>query len=105
MKKDTVLLSGVSSKFTERTLKEILEKATDKQNIKVNGWTFEPAASKGDNYLSIVHRVTIEGTTADDEIVEIKIIVKGMLQNEGRKKTFRSKDFFSNEIYFYSEVL
>ncbi|XP_025162063.1 uncharacterized protein LOC105183226 isoform X2 [Harpegnathos saltator] len=37
--------------------------------------------------------------------VQVNIVVKSIPQNVGRRKTFRSSDFFSNEIVFYTQVV
>lgn len=103
MNKDTQLLDKVSNKFTEETLKTILLSATGEKTATVTGWELAPAAAKGDNYLSIVYRASIEGVTGGKD-TKISVIIKGLPNNAASIKTFRSTEFFYNEIYFYNNV-
>lgn len=103
MSKDLSLLSGVSKLFTEETLEEILRKVSGEKEVKVLSWDFGEAANKGDGYLSIVDRVKIAGE-AGGKPIDVSLVVKSMPQNLGRRKTFRSTDFFYNEVTCYLEV-
>ena len=104
MDKNQELLSGVSKFFTEDTLTEILKKSTGVNDVKVTGWSFMPPAAKGDSYLSQVDRATIYGNVNGKE-TEVKLVIKSLPKNIGRRKTYRSTDFFYNEITFYQEVI
>lgn len=39
------------------------------------------------------------------EKIIIPIVIKSMPKNVGRRKTFRSSDFFRNEVNFYNTVI
>lgn len=103
MSKDLALLAGVSKLFTEDTLREVLKKSSAENEVRVTGWTFQPAAAKGDSYLSQVDRITVHGE-ANGKTIEVKLVIKSLPKNIGRRKTYRSTDFFYNEITFYKEV-
>ncbi|CAK9829094.1 hypothetical protein ANTRET_LOCUS6498 [Anthophora retusa] len=102
--KDYAKLKDVSDVFTEETLKDILYKVYNGKEINVLSWDFADLNTKGDNYLSIVHKIKVTGTV-DGEKVHVNLIVKGMPKNVGRRKTFRSAEFFNNEIEFYTKVI
>ncbi|KAK0076663.1 hypothetical protein PV325_005040 [Microctonus aethiopoides] len=104
MTKDYQRLAIVSKLFTEKTLKDILLNKTGGKNVSVTGWIFGDASAKGDSYLSTVDRITIEGIV-DEEPITVKVVVKSLPRNLGRRKTFRSTDFFYNEIIFYSKIV
>ncbi|XP_046484171.2 uncharacterized protein [Neodiprion pinetum] len=103
MSKDKSLLSGVSKLFTEQTLEDIIRKTTGEKDVEILSWDFGEASKKGDGYLSIVDRVTVKGE-AGGKPASVSLVVKSMPQNIGRRKTFRSKDFFYNEIICYTEI-
>ena len=105
MSRNTDLLIGVSDKFTEKTLQDILAKLTcsRSENTKIVSWDFGAAIPKGDSYLSTVSRILVKGEVNGNS-VEMKLVVKSLPKNLGRRKTFRSSDFFYNEITFYKEV-
>lgn len=105
MGKDQCLLKSVSDFFTEETLKEIVakDKNLDPAQIKIDSWDFGAATGKGDNYLSEVSKVLVV-SRLKNEVFYTKIVVKSLPKNPGRRKTFRSAEFFRNEIIFYSEV-
>ncbi|XP_059611132.1 uncharacterized protein LOC132258046 [Phlebotomus argentipes] len=61
---------------------------------------------KGDSYLSEVYRLRLSGeNSTSGEIKCLNFVVKGMPRNIGRRKTFRSADFFRNEIIFYEQIV
>ncbi|CAK1541444.1 unnamed protein product [Leptosia nina] len=59
---------------------------------------------KGDSYLSDVYKIKIYGQ-CNGSSKHIQIIVKTIPKNTSRRLTFRSHDFFRNEINFYQKVL
>lgn len=99
-------LSMVNDKFTEEVLRDILCKVYNGKKVQLTNWKFGDEFTKGDNYLSIVYKGVIYGITDDEarQEVQVNFVVKSIPQNVGRKKTFRSADFFSNEIIFYTQV-
>ena len=106
MNKNKSLLDSVSKYFTEKTLESIVGKkfGADVNNIEILSWEFENATKIGDNYLSTVERITIKSKISCEN-KDLKIIVKSLPNNMGRRKTYRSADFFRNEIIFYNEVI
>lgn len=100
-------LQTVSPKFNEVVLDDIMR---DYGGHQCTSWKFENGDfGKGDSYLSEVFRITLEDDTSqkteDGTPLTAKIIVKSIPKNIGRRKTFRSADFFRNEINFYNVVL
>nr|XP_033341054.1 uncharacterized protein LOC117229016 [Megalopta genalis] len=103
MAKDYGKLKEVSEKFTEETLKEIVLKVHKGQKVDNLNWCFDEANSKGDSYLSTVNKVKIVGNV-DGKEIEVKIVVKSLPQNIGRRNTYRSTEFFRNEILIYTKI-
>lgn len=60
---------------------------------------------KGDSYLSEVIRVRLHGTDRRFKPDYVQAILKNIPKNTSRRLTFRSADFFKNEIGFYERVL
>ncbi|KAK0169081.1 hypothetical protein PV327_002827 [Microctonus hyperodae] len=104
MTKDYQRLTIVSKLFTEEILKDVLTNETGSKKVSVTGWSFGDASAKGDSYLSTVDRIIIEGIS-DEKPVTVKVVVKSLPRNLGRRKTYRSTDFFYNEIIFYSKIV
>lgn len=103
----TLTLDSVSPKFNEAMLNDIIR---DYGGHKCTSWQFENRDfGKGDSYLSEVYRIQVEDDTtrkADgDSSLKVKLVVKTIPKNVGRRKTFRSADFFRNEINFYNVVM
>lgn len=104
MTKDKEILKSISKLFTEKTLENVVRKATGENDIEIIDWKSEEASAKGDSYLSTVTRITIEAIV-NNKKNDFKIVVKSLPENLVRRKTFRSTEFFRNEITFYSKVL
>lgn len=102
--KDHAKLKNVSDCFTEETLKNILRTEHRGKNAEVSGWAFSRANAKGDNYLSDVDKIKITGIV-DGKEVETDLVVKSLPSNIGRRNTYRSVEFFRNEIMFYTKVI
>lgn len=102
--KDLSKLKDISIHFTEETLKNILGTVHDGKEINILSWDFSEANAKGDNYLSTVNRIKVNGTV-DGKEVQVSLVVKSLPNNIGRRNTYRSTDFFRNEIVVYTEVL
>ena len=39
------------------------------------------------------------------EVITVQLVIKSMPKNVGRRKTFRSSDFFRNEVNFYNNII
>ena len=98
------LLSQISPKFTEETLLTVLKRASGSDDIKLAKYEMIGDSTRGgDSYLSSLFRMKIEGVL-NKKLHSVSIIIKGLPKNIGRRKTFRSTDFFRNEVAFYNEV-
>lgn len=104
MSKDHTKLEEVSKRFTEETLKDILCTIHKGEKAEVLAWDFDKANAKGDNYLSTVNKIKVTGIV-DGKEVTISLVVKSLPNNMGRRNTYRSAEFFQNEIAFYREVI
>ncbi|XP_034940345.1 uncharacterized protein [Chelonus insularis] len=104
MGKDLNILTSVSKLFTEEVLRNSLVEAYECQDAKVIDWSFEGTSAKGDSYLSTVRKICIKGIIKGNE-KDLKIVVKSLPENLGRRKTYRSSDFFYNEIMFYTKIM
>lgn len=96
-------LTEISIHFTEETLKDILRVIDSGKEVNVLSWDFDRTNSKGDNYLSTIYKIKVIGTV-DGREIEVGSVIKGLPKNIGRRKTYRSTEFFSNEIMFYTKV-
>ncbi|KAJ3658257.1 hypothetical protein Zmor_010009 [Zophobas morio] len=98
----------ISPKFTEQVLLDIVAKKTGLCDIKLKKIQLGAPAKKGDSYLSTICRFTLEavGKNKDgkEEFVSFPVIAKFPPKNLARRKTWRSTEFFENEIIFYNKV-
>lgn len=100
-------LEDVSPKFNEAVLNGIIK---DYGGNKCTSWRFADGQfGKGDSYLSEVFRIEVEDETSrqaeGDTALKVNLVVKCIPKNVARRKTFRSADFFRNEINFYNVVM
>jgi cobyric acid synthase len=100
--RNTVL--QISAKFTEDTLKSILKKASGTENVQLINYEIAKGSTRaGDNYLSTLSRLRVDGMT-NNKPYSLALIVKGLPANIGLRKTFRSAELFQNEAAFYNKV-
>lgn len=102
--KDHAKLKEVSACFTEKTLKDILYTVHNGKEVNVLSWEFGGSSNTGDNYLSTIYKIKVSGTV-DGKKVQVGLVVKALPNNRGRRKTYRSAEFFSNEILFYTKII
>jgi len=103
--KNRVDLSEISNKFTKQVLTDILCKVYNGKEILLTDWNFGEGFAKGDSYLSTVNKGKVYGITKDNsKHVQVNFVVKSIPKNVGRRKTFRSAEFFRNEILFYTQA-
>lgn len=95
-------LATISPHFTAATLDAIVVECG---GLRHTGWRFGTGFRKGDSYLSETYRLHIDGVDAAGALVHVHAICKSMPANTARRLTFRSADFFANEINFYRHVL
>lgn len=93
----------VNSKFTEETLKTILIKHFGGKVVGNVNFENQGGTAKGDSYLSTVNKLKVKGEV-DGSAKSVDVIVKSLPQNIARRKTYRSVEFFTNEINFYEQV-
>lgn len=105
--KNRVNLSDVSDKFTEKVLADVLRKTCNGKKVRLTNWEFGEEFAKGDSYLSTVNKGKLHGVMDDSpwQQVRVSFVVKSIPKNVGRRKTFRSGEFFSNEIIFYTKII
>lgn len=99
----------ISAKFNNDHLIEMVKNYSNLRQINIDNVTVKPPSQKvGDSYLSKIVRFRIDATgvnqSGKEEKVEVNVITKVLPSNIGRRKTFRSFDFFENEIIFYDKV-
>ncbi|KAJ8708561.1 hypothetical protein PYW08_009943 [Mythimna loreyi] len=68
-------------------------------------WEYVSETGKGDSYLSELIRIKIHGVDRNKVPNHIQVILKNIPKNVARRLTFRSHEFFRNEINFYEKVL
>ncbi|XP_033350250.1 uncharacterized protein LOC117233786 [Bombus vosnesenskii] len=102
--KDHAKLKEVSACFTEKTLQDILYTVHNGKEVNVLSWEFGGSSTIGDNYLSTIYKIKVTGTV-DGKKVQVGLVVKALPKNKGRRKTYRSTEFFSNEILFYTKII
>lgn len=102
--KDYSKLKGVSDYFTEQSLQDILCMLRNGKNAEILSWDFGEASAKGDSYLSTVNKIKITGIV-DGKQEQASIVVKSLPKNIGRRRTYRSEEFFRNEIIFYTKII
>ncbi|CAH0598422.1 unnamed protein product [Chrysodeixis includens] len=68
-------------------------------------WEYVSDTGKGDSYLSEVIRIRLHGTDRRFKPNYVQVILKSIPKNVARRLTFRSAEFFKNEIGFYEKVL
>ncbi|EFA02417.1 uncharacterized protein LOC663797 [Tribolium castaneum] len=99
----------ISPKFTQQVINDIIKKKSGLSDICVKKIELGASSKKGDSYLSNICRFTINATgktqEGHQESISIPVIVKYLPKNIARRKTYRSTDFFENEIIFYEKIL
>ncbi|XP_048007040.1 uncharacterized protein LOC125242314 isoform X1 [Leguminivora glycinivorella] len=101
---DFSTLSGVYPVLTDERLSKALSDWF-KENVTFTRWEYVGETGKGDSYLSELMRINIFGKTDSGDPKNVKIILKSIPRSLSRRLTFRSDEFFKNEIKFYTEVL
>ncbi|XP_011165794.1 uncharacterized protein LOC105200103 [Solenopsis invicta] len=108
MKNRVNLSDYVNDKFTEEVLADVLCKAYNGKKVQLTDWNFDDEGfTKGDSYLSTANKGKLYGIVdgSPEQEVQVNIFVKSIPKNIGRRKSFRSAEFFSNEIMFYTKIV
>ncbi|XP_022125350.2 uncharacterized protein LOC111000272 [Pieris rapae] len=96
-------LTQLSVLLTNQEVNKALSKWF-KEPTEFTHWEHVGEMGKGDSYLSDVYRIKIHGKSGGNSR-HLQLIVKTIPKNICRRLTFRSHDFFRNEINFYLNVL
>ncbi|XP_013138372.1 PREDICTED: uncharacterized protein LOC106103224 [Papilio polytes] len=97
-------LTQVSPALTEDKLNSALSEWF-KETVVFTRWEYVGEIGKGDSYLSEVRKIRIHGITRFGVDRNVQVILKTIPRNICRRLTFRSDEFFRNEIAFYTNVL
>ncbi|KAG7211358.1 hypothetical protein KM043_010648 [Ampulex compressa] len=97
-------LNAISNEFTEETINNVFSKITKAKDVKVVKWDCASVGGTGDSYMANTFKIKINGV-ADGKSVETRVFIKAISKNVGRRKTYRSAEFFYNEIMFYTKVI
>ncbi|CAH1634842.1 unnamed protein product [Spodoptera littoralis] len=79
---------------------EFVNKVVSEQYLKVNKVVFEPLGKTGDNFMSNVKRISIEGEDGN-----LKMVVKIAPKEEVIRASTHTQVMFTNEHIMYKEVL
>lgn len=104
MADDFKTLTGVSPLITNERLNESLTKWFG-EDTTFTHWEYVGDTGKGDSYLSELIRIKIYGLNSNKESKHVQCVLKSIPKNVSRRLTFRSNEFFYNEISFYEKVL
>ncbi|KAK4886830.1 hypothetical protein RN001_003101 [Aquatica leii] len=79
------------------------------KQVAINNIEFKSEQKKGDSYLSTVNAFTVKAHGKDksnheEKVISFPILSKSLPSNIGWRNTFRSADFFRNEVIFYNKV-
>lgn len=95
------------SENDEEFLHRILQFIENEPNVKLDMVDIRPGCSIGDNYMSCVRRVTINGHTANHHYKKLEhvLIMKVQPECQARREAFRCHSLFLNESAFYNRVI
>ncbi|KOB70161.1 putative Juvenile hormone-inducible protein, partial [Operophtera brumata] len=103
MAEDFSTLSHVSPLLTDERVGEALSNWF-KQPVTFTHWEYISETGKGDSYLSQLIRIKIHGEAGTGP-THLQVILKNIPKSLSRRLTYRSDEFFKNEINFYEKVL
>jgi len=85
-------------------LHNYLEKYVKKAKLTSPKFSITNASNKGDNYIGLVYRITIENSE-NDEIKKKRFIIKTRRITLMPGKSIQFSKLFQRESFFYQEVL
>ncbi|KAL4702071.1 hypothetical protein ACJJTC_004689 [Scirpophaga incertulas] len=94
-------MAEVTLEFLRDLLKD------DYPDVTINSFEGAPGSKRGDNYTSMVYRITIKGTRpgqAGNEPWETSIIYKCLPESIHLREAFKSDELFCNEVAFYNKI-
>ncbi|XP_053620186.1 uncharacterized protein LOC128680798 [Plodia interpunctella] len=100
---DSKTLTHVSPVLTNEALSGALTKWFG-EDTAFTHWEYISETGKGDSYLSDLIRIRIFGQSQNGN-KHVQVILKTIPKNIARRLTYRSDEFFKNEINFYTKVL
>ncbi|CAH2058366.1 unnamed protein product, partial [Iphiclides podalirius] len=103
-KDDFKTLTNISPALTNEKLSKSLSDWF-KDSVTFTHWEYVSDTGKGDSYLSEVIRIRVHGVATNGTDKHIQVVLKTIPKNVCRRLTFRSDEFFKNEIAFYERVL
>uniref|UniRef100_A0A1B0CUL4 CHK kinase-like domain-containing protein n=1 Tax=Lutzomyia longipalpis TaxID=7200 RepID=A0A1B0CUL4_LUTLO len=100
----TKLAKFHSASNLEFDLKNIAEELLKKKSQNLLSYDVYPAAGKGNNFSSVIHRIEIKFLDKDSGIVTEKFIIK-ILPSGDRGKFMEKHNIFYREIHVYDSIL
>jgi thiamine kinase-like enzyme len=91
--------------YTKNEIKAILETCLSNENVTDICVDIIGNSEKGDGYMGDIIFVRVTGKTKDGSVKEYNLVVKGSKKNKILRDTSAMKEFFRNEIHFYSTLL
>nr|XP_021198182.2 uncharacterized protein LOC110382040 [Helicoverpa armigera]XP_021198183.2 uncharacterized protein LOC110382040 [Helicoverpa armigera]XP_021198184.2 uncharacterized protein LOC110382040 [Helicoverpa armigera]XP_049706343.1 uncharacterized protein LOC110382040 [Helicoverpa armigera] len=104
MSEDFSTLTNVSPALTKDRLSKALTDWFNEPHTFTH-WEYVSETGKGDSYLSELIRIRIHGMNQNEVANHVQVILKNIPKSISRRLTFRSAEFFENEINFYEKVL
>ncbi|XP_052754411.1 uncharacterized protein LOC113509350 [Galleria mellonella] len=101
---DFTTLTHVSPALTNEKLSKSLTEWFG-EPMAFTRWEYLSDTGKGDSYLSELIKIKIHGTTRAGASKYVQVILKNIPKSISRRLTYRSDEFFKNEINFYVKVL
>ncbi|KAH9639548.1 hypothetical protein HF086_012399 [Spodoptera exigua] len=108
---DNRWLNGVMSEITLDFLQGLLK--DEYPDVSIQQFEGAPGSKRGDNYTSMVYRITLtgirrhvepDGSNESDEPWENTIIYKCLPESILRREAFKSDELFCNEVAFYTKI-
>ncbi|XP_012265298.2 uncharacterized protein LOC105691414 [Athalia rosae] len=93
--------SEASNKPDIAFMKNLLRKYENDSALEVESVGVSPGCDKGDNYMSVINRLAVTGTTGNGLPYRKSFICKSLPPNEYHQEIFQSKDLFANEAAMY----
>ncbi|XP_013173287.1 PREDICTED: uncharacterized protein LOC106121991 [Papilio xuthus] len=94
-------MSTITLEFLQDLLKE------DHPDVDIQEFEGAPGTKRGDNYTSMVYRISLKGIKKKEEESEAwegSIIYKCLPESILRREAFKSDELFCNEVAFYNKI-
>ncbi|XP_053615397.1 uncharacterized protein LOC128678103 [Plodia interpunctella] len=99
------------TEITKEFLQGLL--AEEHPDVTITGFDGAPGSKRGDNYTSMVYRISLtgikkhiepDGSSEKDEPWEGSIIYKCLPESHARRDYYKSDELFCNEVAFYNKI-